>query len=293
LRPILFGVLFLVNASYSYTVRSRNFWHNLGNVLIVFGVTWLLMKIIGIATNFAVVRLKRLRSSDKIALASLLGRLSQIGVLIIGALIVLYLAGVNLTAALTGLGIGGIALAFAAQKTLENLFGGIMIISDRPLRIGDFCNIGEVTGNVVDIGLRSTRILTLERTIMTIPNGQLATMNLENYTLRDKFWFHPTIALGHDTTVDQMHTVLREIREMLDRHASVESETARVRFISIGKASRDVEIFAYLLAADYNEFLAVQEDLLLDILEIVESTGAALAVPIQVTHVVHESDSNT
>jgi MscS family membrane protein len=168
-----------------------------------------------------------------------------------------------------------------------------MIISDRPLRIGDFCNIGEVTGNVVDIGLRSTRILTLERTIMTIPNGQLATMNLENYTLRDKFWFHPTIALGHDTTVDQMHTVLCEIREMLDKHASVESETARVRFISIGKASRDVEIFAYLLAADYNEFLAVQEDLLLDILEIVESTGAALAVPIQVTHVVHESDSNT
>jgi len=245
---------------------------------------------VGFASELTLSRLKRIQSSDKMALAGLLGRLSQIGVLIIGILIVLHLAGVNLAAALTGLGIGGVAVAFAAQKTLENLFGGIMIISDRPIRIGDVCKIGDVTGMVVDIGLRSTRIRTPERTIVTIPNGQLATMNLENYTLRDKFWFHPTIALRRETTGDQMRTVLQKIREMLDTHADIESATVRVRFISIGDTSQDVEIFAYVFAPDYSKFLGIQEDLLLQILDIVESTGTALALPIQITRLVRESD---
>jgi len=222
----------------------------------------------------------------------LLGRLTQILVFAIGIMVVLYTIGVNLTAALTGLGIGGLAVAFAAQKTLENLFGGIMIISDRPVRIGDSCKVGDVTGSVVDIGLRSTRIRTPDRTIMTIPNGQLATMNVENYTLRDKFWFHPTIALSRETTVGQMQTVLSEIRELLDKHAHVESETARVRFIGIGKDSQDVEIFAYIFAQDYNAFLATQEELLLKTLGIVESAGTVLALPTQVTHVVQQSGGN-
>jgi MscS family membrane protein len=289
LRLILFGIWFLLNAGLSYTLLGRNFWYSLGRVVIVFGVTWLSMRVVGIVSDLALARLKRIQSSDKIALAALLGRLSQIGVLTIGILTVLYLAGVNLAAALTGLGIGGLAVAFAAQKTLENLFGGVMIISDRPVRIGDVCKIGDVTGMVVDIGLRSTRIRTPDRTIVTIPNGQLATMNLENFTLRDKFWFHPTIALRHETTVDQMQAVLGQIREMLERHPSVESDTLRVRFVSIGNASQDVEVFAYVFAASYVEFLGIQESLLLQILQIVESTGTGLALPIQVTHVVYDS----
>jgi len=291
LRLILFGIWSLLNASLSYTLLARNFWHGLGRVVIVFGVTWLSVRAVGLVSDLALARLKRLQSSDRIALAALLGRLSQLGVLTIGILTVLYLGGVNLGAALAGLGIGGLAVAFAAQKTLENLFGGVMIISDRPVRIGDICKIGDVTGAVVDIGLRSTRIRTQDRTIVTIPNGQLATMNLENYTLRDKFWFHPTIALSYQTTAEQMQAVLGKIREMLDKHPNVEPETVRVRFVSIGNASQDVEVFAYVFAANYGEFLGIQENLLLQILEIVESAGTSLALPIRVTQVVYDSDS--
>src|SRR2546429_5037164 len=101
------------------------------------------------------------------------------------------------------LGIGGLALAFSSQKTLENLFGGISIISDRPMRIGDICKFGDVFGTVKDIGLRSTRIRTFDRTIVTIPNAQVSTMNLENFTLRDKFWFHPIISLRRETTINR------------------------------------------------------------------------------------------
>jgi MscS family membrane protein len=292
LRLILFGVLFAIGANFSATLLGRNFWRTTGMVLIIVGVTWLLMRMIGIGSELTVARLKRIHASNKIALAGLLGRLSQIGVMTIGMLIVLFLAGVNLTAALTGLGIGGLAVAFAAQKTLENLFGGIMIISDRPVRIGDICKIGEVTGTVVDIGLRSTRIRTPERTIVTIPNGQLALMNLENLTLRDKYLFKPVISLRQQTTVDQMQSVLSKIRELLESDAKVESKTARVRFIGIGKDSQDVEIFAYVFAVSQEQFLGIQEDLLLRILDIVESTGTSLALPTQVTHIIQDSMSN-
>jgi len=292
LRLILFGALFAVVGNYSSSLLGRNFWHSLGNVLGVFGVTWLATRLVAIASDLAVARLRQIQSWDKIALAGLLGRLSQIGLATVGVLFVLYLAGVNLTAALTGLGIGGIAVAFAAQRTLENLFGGIMIISDRPVRIGDICKIGNVTGTVVDIGLRSTRIRTPERTIVTIANGQLATMNLENYTFRDKFWFHPLISLSHDTTVDQLQTVLSRIRERLNTHTNVESITSRVSFISIGNASQDIEISAYVFAASDTEFLRIQEELLLGVLDIVESAGTALALPTQVTHVLQQPDAD-
>lgn len=292
LRLVLLGILAVIGAGYSYTLLGRQYWRDVGTVLIVVGVTWLLTRLTSIAGELTVERLKRIRASDKIALAGLLGRLLQISILTVGALSILYLAGLNLTAALTGLGIGGLAVAFAAQKTLENLFGGIMIIWDRPVRIGDACRVGDVTGTVVDIGLRSTRIRTPDRTIVTIPNGQLATMNLENYTLRDKFWFHPTIALRYETTADQMQMVLEKTRKMLDKHTNVESETVRVRFIRLGNSSQDVEVFAYIFAADYGEFLAIQEDLLLRILEIVDSAGTALALPSQTMYVVQDSDVN-
>ncbi|HXW61488.1 MAG TPA: mechanosensitive ion channel family protein [Candidatus Acidoferrales bacterium] len=292
LRLVLFGILLLIGSGYSYTLLGRHFASVFGNVLIVFGAAWLLMRVLGIARDLYLGRLRKTHALGKIALAGLLGRMLQIAVLIIGILTVLYLAGINLTAALTGLGIGGLALAFAAQKTLENLFGGIMIISDRPVRIGDSCKIGDIIGTVVDIGLRSTQIRTIDRTIVTIPNGQLATMNLENFTVRDKFLFHRTISLSHETTVDQMETILGRFRDLLDKHPHVESNTARVRFIDIKSASQDVEIFAYIFAADYDEFLAIQERLLLQLLGIVESVSATLAVPLQRTYLVRDSVSS-
>jgi MscS family membrane protein len=283
LQLLLLGILLLVGSDYAYTLRTRNFWRGLATYLIIFGVTWLSMRGLSIASKVYLARLQKTHAWEKIALAALLGRMLQIAVFIIGILTILYSAGINLVAALAGLGIGGLALAFAAQKTLENLFGGIMIISDRPVNIGDRCKIGDVVGTIVDIGLRSTRIRTLDRTIVTIPNGQLATMNLENFTLRDKYWFHPTISLVHPTTVGQMETVLRNIRDLLGKDPHAESGTLSARFIGVGSTSRDIGISACIFAVDYEDFLAIQEQLLLRILEIVESAGTALALPLQRT----------
>ena len=204
--------------------------------------------------------------------------------MIIGALVILYIAGINIAAALTGLGIGGIAIAFAAQKTLENLFGGIMIISDQPVRVGDFCRAGDYLGTVENIGLRSTRIRTLKRTVVSVPNGQLALMSLENFAMRDKTWFHHTLHLRYETTADQLRYILAEIRKMLYGHSKVESASARIRFVRFGNSSLDLEVFAYVLEAEYEPFLHIQEDLLLRIIDIVEASGSGFALPSQTTY---------
>ena len=105
------------------------------------------------------------------------------------------------------------ALALAAQKTIENLFGGVAVITDRPVAIGDFCKFGNQVGTVEDIGLRSTRIRTLDRTLLTVPNGQFSSMTLENFSKRDKMWFHLTLNLRRDTTSDQMRTLLDSLTQ--------------------------------------------------------------------------------
>ena len=199
---------------------------------------------------------------------------------LIAVLAVVSAWGYNTATILAGLGVGGIAVALAAQKTIENLFGGISVISDRPVLVGDFCRFGTHFGSVIHIGLRSTRVRTLDRTILSVPNGQFSAMELENFSARDKILFHLTLCLRRDTTSRQILGVLSGIRDVLQEHPKVETGSIPVRFIGIGSYSLDVEVFAYVMTSDYDQYLAIQQELLLDLIRAVEHAGTALAVPI-------------
>ncbi len=194
---------------------------------------------------------------------------------------VLSVWGYNTTAILAGVGVGGIAIALAAQKTIEDLFGGISVIGDRPVLVGDVCRFGDRTGTVMHIGLRSTRIRTPERTVISVPNGKFASMELENISGRDKIWFHPTLNLRRDTTSEQLREVLSSFAKILAEHPKVETGKLPVRFIGVGPYSLDVEVVAYVTTSDYDEFLALQQELLLKMLQAVEHAGTGLAVPLQ------------
>ena len=290
-RILVFAVTIWSISLFSRSVLTSFFWTYVAATLTVIGATWLCVRLITIIFN---VKQRQLAatSSSKISMVQLVRKLSNIMVVIIGALILLYIAGVNLSAALTGLGVGGIAVALAAQKTLENLFGGIMIASDQPIRIGDFCRAGDYTGTVEEVGLRSTCIRTLDRTVVSVPNGQLAVMSLENFTLRDKIWFHHTLQLRRETTADQLRYILAEIRKMLYEHPKVESSSARVRFIGFGNSSLDLELFAYVLETEYTSFLHIQEDLLLRIMDLIEASGSRLAFPSQTSYAAQDAGLN-
>jgi MscS family membrane protein len=288
LRILVFALAIWFISLLSRSVIASAFWTYVALTLTVIGATWLCVRFIDILFKLKQRQLV-ITSSEKISMVQLGRKLSKIMAVIVGTLVIFYIAGINIAAALTGLGIGGIAIAFAAQKTLENFFGGIMIISDQPIRVGDFCRAGDYMGTVENIGLRSTRIRTLKRTVVSVPNGQLALMSLENYAMRDKIWFHHTLQLRYETTADQLRYILAEIRKMLYEHSKVESLSARIRFIGFGKSSLDLEIFAYVLETEYEPFLHIQEDVLLRIMDIIEASGSGFAFPSQTTYIAKDS----
>lgn len=209
-----------------------------------------------------------------------LGRqILKLSLYLIVLLSVLNAWGLNISTVLAGIGVGGIAVALAAQKTIENLFGGISVIGDRPVLVGDFCKWGDQVGTVIRIGLRSTRIRTLDRTIISVPNGQFSGMQLENFSARDKIWFHPTLNLRKDTSAAQVEKILASCIAILSNDPKVELGKIPVRFIGLGSISLDIEIFAYILTADFDEFLGIQQKLLLKLVSAVEAEGTGLAVP--------------
>jgi MscS family membrane protein len=223
------------------------------------------------------------------SLVSLMRRVLDVSIFVIGALYLLSAQfDVNVTTALAGLGIGGLAIGLGAQKTFENLLGGISILTDKAIVVGDPCRIGDQRGVVEDIGLRSTKLRTEDRTVVSIPNGTVATAILENYRLRDKILCRQPVRLRYDLSPDHVRYVLTEIHEVLMRHAKVEEGTARVRLLRFGENAIEVEIYAYILERDYGEFLATQEDLLLQVMETLERTGGAVALPTQTTMVTQD-----
>jgi len=276
---VLAFTIYIGGAILTLPLMARQFWTRVSLTLAIVAVAWILLRVADILAGYAAQRAEIASRPSNTALLILGRRLVKAAIFVAALLALLYRAGIDLTAALAGLGLGGLAIAFSAQKTLENLFGGIMLISDQTLRVGDFCRIGDQTGTVEDIGLRATRLRTLDRTALNIPNGQLSTMNIENFAWRDKIWFHPILGLRSETTPEQLRYLLAEIRRLLYAHPRVETESARIRLVRLGPSSLDLEIFAYILETDYAAFLAVQEDLLLRILELVEQSGTHLAFP--------------
>jgi MscS family membrane protein len=178
-----------------------------------------------------------------------------------------------------GLGIGGVALALAAQKTMENLFGSVSIGVDQPFRVGDTITVDGVTGVVETIGLRSTRVRTQDRTVVTFPNGKLADMRIECVTQRDRIRFGTTLSLSPGTTAAQMRAVLERMEAALKEHPKIFPDGVAVAFTKVGLASQDLEVNAWFSTVDFDEFSRIRQDLLLRFVEIVEEAGTSIALP--------------
>ncbi len=259
----------------------RHYYFQLTSIALIISVTWIVWRI-------ARWSLRRVRNRALARGHAGTGSLMLLGERIIkacifglGALAVLGNLGFNMSTALAGLGIGGIAIGFGAQQTIANLFGGVSVLGDEVFRVGDVCRFGDRTGVVEDIGLRSTRIRTEERTLLAIPNGTVATINLENLSRRDKILFKTTLGLRPESKPDHVRFVLAEIRRLLYSHPKVETKTVRVRLTDIAGASLNLEVLSYILTRDFNEFTAIREDLLLRIMDIIEDAGGSLALPSQ------------
>ncbi len=197
--------------------------------------------------------------------------------------------GISVTPLIAGLGVSGLAVALAAQHTIENFIAGLVLFADKPVRIGDTCQFGEHKGTVEQIGLRSTRIRGLDRTMISIPNSEFAKLRLVNFTRRDKILFKTLIGLRYETTGDQLRHVLAGLRMMLAAHSRLDGESVRVRFVGYGAYSLDIEIYALSQTTDWPTFLAIQEDVLLRVMDVVNESGCGFAFPSQTHYVASDS----
>lgn len=213
-------------------------------------------------------------------------RFGRIFVICMGFLAALAALGIPVNSVLAGLGIGGIAIAFAAQKTVENFFGAISIGVDQPLRVGDWVRVSGVEGTVEKIGLRSTRIRTLDRTLVTIPNGKLADMQIETFAERDRIRLAATVSLAYGTTAAQMREVVAGIEGLLRAHPKTWPDTVVVRFLGLAESSLNVELMAWFQTTDVGEFRDIRQEILLGMMEVVEKAGTTFAFPTRTIHLV-------
>lgn len=240
---------------------------------IVFQISYLMAEMIILSPRVTPnsIDASMLRTSSQ-----LLGIMLSLAFLVYGA----SQLGIPLASVITGLGVVGLAISLAAKPTVENVIGGITLFADKPVQVGDFCQFGSNTGTVIEIGIRSTKLRTIDRTVLSVPNAEFSQLQLKNLSRRDKHLFEATIGLRYETSMDQLRWILTEIKEMLLAHPKVHhSPPVRVRFSGFGDYSLDVATRAFIQTKEWEEFLAIKEDLLLRISEIVEESGSGFAFP--------------
>ena len=256
------------------------------------GLAWLMAVILTRIGGFIADHGFRDARPLKKQLIRVMFRVATIVVVTTVAVKALQTLGVPIAGLIAGLGVGGLAIALAAQSTLENFIGGIILYADQPVKVGDFCKFGERRGVVEDVGLRSVKIRTLDRTIVTVPNADFAKLQLENLAERDRVLLRENLRLRYETTRSQLEAVMSELEAMLKAHDRIAEEPLRVRFIGFGEYFLEVELYAYAMTDAWPEFLEIREDVLLKVMDIIERSGTRLALPTGVRYVSGQETSD-
>ncbi|HYJ11393.1 MAG TPA: mechanosensitive ion channel domain-containing protein [Polyangiaceae bacterium] len=270
-------------------VPAEQFVHRVLRGLFLANLLWIFWRLVDVTAEIAWDSTWSQEHAASRALIPLVRRVGKAVVGVVAAVLFLSALGYPVTSLIGGLGIGGLALALASQKTVENLFGAFSLGIDQPFREGDFVRIEDVIGTVESIGLRSTKIRTLDRTLVSIPNGKLAEMRLETFAVRDRLRLACTVGLVYGTTAEQMRNVLEGLEGVLRAHPKIWPDTVMVRFKELAASSLDVEVMAWFTTSDWQEFLVIRQEALLAFMSVVEQAGTSFAFPTQTVHVVPQT----
>jgi len=270
-------VVFAVSPVIGLAPEVRKVAFTLFKLLMAAGVGWLLLRLVDSTAE----HLRSASPENRVGVGFLpvFVRFFKVLVVAILVLVGLDVVGINVVGVLAGLGLGGVAVAFAAQKTIENMFGAASIAGDRPFQVGDFVAIGSDLGTVEDVGFRSTRLRTLARTVVTIPNGIVAAGRVESFSARDRILFNPTIGLVYETRAAQVRAIRDGIKRLLATHPRVHQPDHRVRFRSFGDSALNLEVLCWVATKDFEKYLEVAEELNFAIAELVEREGSSFAFP--------------
>ncbi len=290
---IVLQILEFVDTGVNITGRALHFVVALGETAVGILAVWAVFRASRAVSETFVSMTKIREGSHDASMVSISARILAF---LSGCLIVIYSLrnlGADMIPLLAGLGVGGLAIALAAQRTFANFIGSLILFANKPVRVGDFCRYGDQIGTVEHIGLLATRIRSLERTIITVPNAEFSEMKIDNFAVRDQRLLKTVLQLRYETTSEQMRYVLARLRKLLLGHPKVTPSPARVRFVGYGAYSKDVEVFAYLDCEDQDTFLAIQEDILLRMEDVVNEAGSGFAFPSQTTYLTRDKGVDT
>ncbi len=203
----------------------------------------------------------------------------KFSIIVFAVVFIIQIWGYNIGAIITGLGIGGLAVALAARDTLANLFGSIMILFDRPFTIGDWVKTSDTEGVVEDIGFRSTKIRTFENSLVSVPNSKIANEAVENFSLRKRRRIKFTIGVTYSTPKDKVELAVEKIRGMLLSHKDIYKQTLLVYFTEFADSSLNIFIYCYTNTAIWKEYLEIRQDVNLKIISIMEELNIEFAFP--------------
>ncbi len=258
------------------SMAARIYVQSAGVDFVAWGI--LLLGFITLVRDYQVQRMEQTGRSQLTPLVRPFALMIKVTVVIVLGLLWAHQAGYNMSTVLAGLGVGSLAVALAAQKTLENVIGAVMLYTARPVNPGDLCRFGTIVGWVEEIGLRSTTIRTLDRSLMVIPNAMFSSLEIENISARDRirFYRHLHVLAG---SADQFRVLLTELRRLFLAHPRLQQDSVSVRLERLEGAAAVVRIDARVDTRDYQDFLAVAEDLNLRMLELVAGAGLSLTAP--------------
>jgi MscS family membrane protein len=286
-KPLRYIVATLINSVSIYLLKPpllyRVYYLRLMGALLAACFIWLLGRIIDRGFEHALNRARTQRTGAE-SILMLTQRVLRIVLLLVAIVAVLAALGFNMRTELAGLGIGGLAVALAAQKTLENVLSGVSLLMDKALQAGNACKIGGQVGIVEDVGLRSVKVRTNDQTLLVVPNGALAQMQFENFASRQKCLINQHFSLRIETEVGQLRLVLDRVQAMLDQYPSIDPATSRVRVANFAGASFELELWAYVQTGDWARFTMIRQDVILKIAEIVAASGTQFAAPTQLTY---------
>jgi MscS family membrane protein len=260
---------------------TAEIWEQVSPVPLLVTV-WLLFASMSLARDLYAAHLQDKGRPGALVLLHPVANAVKMLIAIIAIVIYLDKLGVNIATLLAGLGVGGIAVALALQKPMEDMLAAVTLYTQQPVRVGDLCRVGDHKGTIEEIGLRTTRLRTLADTVVAVPNHRLVNQAIDNISARGNIWYHQILSLTYETTPDQLQQVLDSVRDLLRSHERVVQDNCRVRFIEFDEHSLSVEVYAYLTTTDWPEFLEMAEELNIRILEIVSEAGTSLFMPAKV-----------
>ena len=288
---IVYVVLVFIILTTSFLALAdvpRKFFMGAGKLLVIVAAGWFLVRLVDVAGDI-ILRLFEDRDDDLgTAMVPVARKILKTFIVAVVLIMALQNMGINVAGLVATLGIGGLAIAMAAKTTLENLLAGITIAFDRPFKMGDYIDVGGVAGTVEDLGLRSTRLRTVNRTIVTIPNSKIVDSKVENYAVRDKLRILTTFGVQYDTSLDQVVFIVDEFKRYLMAHPAV-MDGFRVRFVGFSDSSLDIEVVGYINRADFTEFTGIREEIYMELGKIVMASGAEMAYPSQTLYMGKDS----